>query len=47
MRSSTSTTFWYWIVESALIMTGRLGLAALYWRSVFYSSLMVTGKVSR
>ena len=47
IRSNTSTTFWYWMFESALMMTGRLGLAALYWRSVFSSSLMVTGKVSR
>src|SRR5580704_3780433 len=46
-RSSTSITFWYWTVESPLMITGRLGFAALYWRNRLSSSAMVTGNVSR
>ncbi len=45
-RSSTSTTFWYWIPASALTITGSCGFAALYCRSSVSSSGIVTGNVS-
>ena len=47
IRSSTSTTFWYWIVASALTITGSSGSAALYCVSSRSSSGSVTGYVSR